>query len=479
MATISTVTNQQIESLVQQYRYSISNPITLLQNRQTSLNTRLNVLSELKSKMTALNNLAKGLKASGTTSKFNAFTVESSLGSVATGTATGTASAGTHSLLVTQLAKQDKAISAQLSSLATTIVGTEGAGQKTISITVNGSSVNVDFELDAGDTNSVVLNKLAAAVNASGGDVSAGVVSDTQGTSRLVFTSKKTGSDQAVSLADVSGSVLDTIGLGATVMADRTASTATGGGFLYSSTGLLDAKFKLDGIDIIRGTNSITDVLSGVTLELKGVQSPTDTPLTLTVSSDKSSIKSTVQDFIKAYNDVLSFLNAKTTVNPENKTREILASDQVFKGLRMNMRSLIGSPVSSVATGNPSLLAEIGITAASDGTLSISNAATFDNALASNVRKVADLFNSTDGVAGRMNALLESFTSTGGQLEIAQNGTKDQLSGIKTALTRNQTQIDARVASFRKQYEALYNAMTRISLQSQTVTNLLNQLYGY
>ena len=479
MSIISTVTNQQIESLVQQYRYSISNPITLLQNRQTSLNTRLSVLAELKSKMTALNTLAKGLKATGTTSKFNTFTVESSLSSVATGTAIATASAGTHSLLVTQLAKQDKIISAQLSSSASTIAATVGAGQKTISMMVNGSTVDVNFEIEADDTNSTVLSKLAAAINASAADVSAAVVSDTQGTSRLVFTSKKTGSDQALSLADVSGTVLDTIGLGATVMADRTASTATGGGFLHSSTALLDAKFKLDGIDITRGTNSISDVLTGVTLELKGVQLPSDNPLTLSINSDKSAIKTTVQDFIKAYNDVLSFLNSKTSVNPENKTREILASDQVFRGLRINLRSLIGSSVSGATAGNPTLLSQIGITAAADGTLSMSNTATFDSALASNVSKIGDLFNATDGIAVRLNSLLDSFTATGGQLEIAQNGTRDQLSSIKTALTRNQAQIDAKVASFQKQYEALYNAMTRISLQSQTVTNLLTQLYGY
>jgi flagellar capping protein FliD len=94
------------------------------------------------------------------------------------------------------------------------------------------------------------------------------------------------------------------------------------------------------------------------------------------------------------------------------------------------------------------------------------------------VNKVSDLFNSTDGVAGKLNTLMERFTSTGGQLQIARDGTDNQLANIKTALTRNNKQIDARVASFQLQYEALYNAMSKISLQSQSISSLFTTLYG-
>ncbi len=478
MGTISTVTNQQIESLVSQYRYSISNPVTLLENRKTSLNARLSVLAELKSKLSALNTMAKDLKKTGTTSRFSTFSFESSLATVATGAATSTAATGTHSLLVTQLAKADKVISSQLASTATSIADTEGAGTKTLSISVNGTAVNVNFDVAAGESNSTVLSNLATAINASTAGVTAAVVADTSGTSRLVFTSKSTGSAQAVSMSDVTGTVLNSIGLGASVISGRTGSTATDGGFLYASTTLLDSKFKLDGIDIVRGSNSVSDVLTGVTVELKGVQLPTDTPVTLTISSDKTSIKSTIQDFITKYNEALSYLTAKTSVNPDNKTREVLASDQVFKTLRINMRSIIGSSISSVTSGNPSLLSQIGIKTNADGTLSLSDMTTFDEALASNPRKISDLFNSSNGIGSQLNTLMETFTATGGQLEIAQNGTNNQITNIATSLTRTNAQINLKVESFRKQYESLYNAMTRISLQSDTISTLLTQLYG-
>jgi flagellar hook-associated protein 2 len=480
MPTISTVQNQQIESLTQQYRYSISNPVTRLENRQTSLNARLSVLAELKTKLSALNKLAKDLNTTGTASKFNVYGAESSLPSILTATATSSSSVGTHSLLVTQLAKADTAISAQLSGTATTIADTEGAGTKSIRLTVNGTSTDISFDIAAGQSNSTVLANMAAAINAStAAGVTASVVSDTSGTSRLVFTSKQTGSAQAVSMSDQTGTVLNSIGLSASVIAERTASTSTTAGFLYSSTTLLDSKFKVNGIDITRGSNTVTDVLSGVTLELKGVQLPTDAPVALKISTDKAKVKTTIEEFIKKYNEALEYLSTKTSVDPDKKTREILASDQVFKGLRVNMRSLMSSAVSTVQTGNPTLLSEVGIKVASNGTLSISDTAAFENALASDVRKVSDLFNSSNGLASRLNTLLEQFTSTGGQLDIAQDGTNTALASVKTALTRTNVQIDGKVAFFRKQYEQLYNTMQKISLQQQSISSLTFSLYGY
>jgi flagellar hook-associated protein 2 len=190
-------------------------------------------------------------------------------------------------------------------------------------------------------------------------------------------------------------------------------------------------------------------------------------------------VKAALEQFITAYNDALGFLQAKTSVNPENKTREILASDQVFKDLKINMRTLMSSAVTGVSPGNPSLLSEIGIKAGSDGKLSLSDPAKLNDALASDLRKVSDLFNTSDGLAVRLSSLLETFTSFGGQIDVVRNGTQDQLTNIRTALTRTNAQIDRKVETFRLQFEALQNTLNRISLQSQAISKLSLQLYGY
>lgn len=479
MAEISNISSQ-IESLVQQYRLSISKPVRTLESRRTALNARLSVLADLKAKLTTLHTLAKDLKATGTSSKFSVYTVESSLPSIAGGTATSSAAAGTHTLLVTQLAKNDTVLSSRLTSASTSIADVEGPGTKTIRIAVNGVTTDVSFDIQAGQSNGTVLSNLASAINAaSGAKVTASVVADTTGTSRLVVTSKETGSANAVVLEDVSGAVLDALGLDDNVIAGRTASSSTAGGYLYSSTDVLNAKFKLDGIDIIRGGNSVSDVLTGVTLELKAVQGLNDTPATLTIGVDKAKVKATLEEFITIYNEALGYLQSKTSVNPENKTREILASDQLFKDLKINMRTLMSSAVSSVTAGNPSLLSDIGITAGSDGKLSLSDPAKLNDALASDLRKVSDLFNTSNGLAVRLSSLLESFTSYGGQIDIARDGVQDQLTNIRTALTRTNAQIDRKVQSFRLQFEALQSALNRISLQSQAISRLSVQLYGY
>lgn len=469
----------QIDNLVQQYRLSISSPAKRLENQRTSLNARMSALSELRSKLSALHTLAKELKATGTSSKFNVFAAESSLPTILTATAVSSASAGTHTLLVTQLAKADTILSSQLSASSTGIAGAEGAGTKSFTVTVNGTTTTVNVDIEDGEANSSVLSKMAAAVNASGASVTASVVADTSGTRRLVFTSKVTGSTEAVSMADVSGTLLSSIGLGAGVISGRTASTATTGGFLYSSTSLLDARFKVNGIDITRGTNSVSDVLTGVTLELKGVQAESDTPVTLTVRSDTAKLKSTLEDFMKLYNDALTFVQSRTSVNAESRTREIFASDQVFKNLRLDLRSLVSGAVSGVQAGNPTVLSDIGITIASNGTLSFGDVAKFEDAIASNVRKVSDLFNVADGIAVRLSALLEPFTAIGGQLDISQNGTRDQISNIRSALERTNKQIDLKVKAFRAQFESLQSTLNRINAQSQAISRITTQLYGY
>lgn len=469
----------QIDSLVQQYRLSISSPVRRLENQRTSLNARMSALGDLRSKLAALNTYAKDLKATGTSSKFNVYTAESSLPNVLTATAVSSASSGTHTLLVTQLAKADTVISSQLNAASTAIADAEGAGTKTFSLTINGTTTNIDVDLEAGEANSSVLTKMADAINASGASVTASVISDTTGTRRLVFTSKETGSTQAVSMSDVSGTLLSAIGLGAGVISGRTASTSTTGGYLHSSTSLLDSRFKLNGIDITRGSNSVSDVLTGVTLELKGVQSESDTPVTLTVRSDKAKLKTTIEDFIKSYNEALTYVQSKTSVNAESRTREIFASDQIFKNLRFDLRSLMSGPVSGVQSGNPTMLSEIGITVAANGTLSLSDAAKFEDIIASDVRKVSELFNSANGVAVRLNTLLDPFTAIGGQLDISQNGTRDQISNVRSALDRTNRQIDLRVKAFRAQFESLQSALNRINAQSQAISRITTQLYGY
>jgi flagellar hook-associated protein 2 len=420
--------SSQISTLVAQYQSSLrSTKVTPLENRKTTLNARLSALGNVKTRLQALFDTADGLTNTGTSSKFLSFSIASSLPSVATAAASTAASVGTHTLLVTQLAKADTALSNQLNSASTSIVTAEGAGVKTIQ--VGNKSVNVT--LTGGDSNSTVISNIASAINAAGGNVTASVVSDTSSTSRLVLISTQTGSTNALTLSDTTGTLLANVGLNSTIISSRTTSSSTTAGFVYTASSSLNSIFKLDGIDIVRQTNTVSDVLSGVTFDLKAVQNIADTPATLIVGVNKDQVKSNVQTFVNDYNYALTYLKSATSVDPTNQVRQILAGDSAFVTLRINLQALAAQQVSSVQSGNPDVLYKIGITAGKDGTLSISDSAKFDAAIATDTVKLSDLFGSSSGIAVQMKTLLDGFVSSGGRADTALS---DQLSSTATSI---------------------------------------------
>lgn len=462
-----------LDQLVQQFRASERKMIMPVETRKTTLTARLNVLSELKTKLNTLFSTVDGLRSTGTNSKFNVYAASSTLPGVAIASASSEAISGTHTLLVTQLAKSDSVLSSLMTGTGTDIVTAAGSGTKQFTVTVNGTTTPVSVTLNAGDSNATVLANIASAINASGAEVSASVVSVTSTTSRLVVTSKTTGSAHVLTFANVSGTLLDALGLPGDVLTARTAATSTAGGYTYSSTAALDAKFTLDGIELVRESNSVSDALVGVTIELKGTQLSSDSPLTLKVGVDKDKIKEEVAKFIKDYNDVLSFLTAKTAVDPTTRVRQILAGDQTFTKLKIHLRDIATGRVTSVGTGNPSLLTEVGIEAAADGTLSLKNPGALEEALVTDIAKVADLFNSTNGIATRLHAKLDQFVGTGGLVQTAQEGVRQTLKSVTDRISLFNKRLDLKADRFRAEFLKLQEAITRITQQQQAIQNLL------
>ncbi len=493
--------SSQIEALVSQYAASLrTKQISPLENKRTSLGARLNVLSELKTRLQALYTTSDGLTQTNSTSKFKAYLASSSLESVVTATADSAASIGAHSLFVSQLAKYDTIVSARFTSAGTTIAQSEltaaeqaaGQGTRQFAVMENGvvkATVSVALNwtaTPAGDTNGTVLSKIASAINGSSNAaavVSASVVTVTPTESKLVLTSKSSGSTHTITLQDVgTGTLMQNIGLPSSVFAGRTAPSATTvaddplnnpGGYLYTNANSLDAVFTLDGIELRRQSNTVSDALSGVTFNLKSVQQLTDSPATVNVAVDKDGIKGSVQSFLTDYNAAITYLNQKTAINPNTYVREILAGDSTALQLRLQLRQMVITPVTSVAAGNPYLLADVGISAAADGTLSITDVSKFSAAMNTDSTKMADLFNSSDGVAVRLKNYLDRITAAGGTLDTTRSGVTDQLNSLNDQITRATDRMNAQVAQFRAEFVQLQSLMTEVSAQQQQIASLV------
>jgi len=469
-----------VEALVTSVMTMERRPLAGLQSDQMALTRRSSTLSDLKSALSALRSKAQALVQAGTLSPFQAKAVSSSSASVATATASTTALAAVHALSVSQLAKSSTVVSKQVTSGATDVVTAEGAGAKSVKVTydgtdpaTSGTAVTVNVTVNAGDTNSTILTALATAINNDAtlsAKISASVVNDTSSTSRLVLTGKQTGLANKVRVADAAagGTLLATVQLNS-----ESASSGTAGGYLFADA-TLDAKFKLDGLDITRSSNSVSDALTGVTINLLGLSA---SDVTLTVTPDKSAIKASVQGFLDAYNKAVTFLRERVDVKVgvsgssgsatkiNSVVRGPLAGEPTYTALVSNLRSEAGSSVSGVQAGNPALLAEVGITAASNGTLSISDTTTFDSAIDTKLSGVIDLFASSGGVSTRLVARLDGFVNTGGLIDGSLSTVTSKVSSINQQIATLQNRLDGREATLRKQLVGLQKALSVLSGQ--------------
>jgi flagellar hook-associated protein 2 len=449
-----------------------SGPIKVYTEEKQELTQRNATLTDLQTNLIAVNTQAQALLQPGSLSPFSLQSAVSSNTAVATATAGTGALAGTHTLLVTQLAKQSRMVSDQVTRTGGEILAAAGEGERSFRLTLDGTTTEVAVTLAAGDDNNAILTKMATAINSSDAAVTATVVKDSDTTARLVLTSDETGKTNAITLEDATGGLLAATGTRSGVAASGTA-----GGYL-TAVADLDAAFTLDGLQMTRGTNLVTDALTGVSLTLLAVQSSGATPLSLSVGPDQTAIKAKVQSFLDSYNTAVRFLRERTGVQVGTDTttgevtsvsRGTLSGDASYQGLLMNLRSDVGGRIGTGAAGGPVGLPEIGIAVAADGTLSFGDAAKFSDALTKDAGAVAALFNSTDGLAVRVSNRLQSFVQTGGILDGSLASASARMSGLTTAIQVQEQQLKLKAEGLRRQYLSLQEIISQMNEQQSVL----------
>jgi flagellar hook-associated protein 2 len=495
-STTSSSLTSQIDTMVTQYKATlVSQYVTPLDDKKTTLQARLNALATLKTKLKSLSDAAATLTGSSGLTKFKAYSVESSNSSVATATASSSASPGSFTLFVSSLAKADTVLSSRMTSAGTSIAANEftseeqtaGEATRELRVKVNGNEVaTISIALTSSDTDRTVMEKIRDAINNSSAAsqyVSAAVVSDTSTTSRLTLLSKSTGTENSLSFEDVSGTLLDNIGLTDEVVSNRSASTSTAAGYVVSDANNLNAQFVLNGVDFISGTNTIANVLPGITLQLKSAQSPTDSPVQLNVSSDTSTVQSSIQSFIDAYNSVITYIRQQTAVNPDSGTRQIFAGDMMVTRLRISLQSYMSQAVSGV-TSNYNALFKVGITQNSDGTLTISDSSKLSTALKNDVNSVINLFGYSDdssnkGVAVRIQNALSGLIGSDGQIESTRTTLNSQMTSIKSRIDAANLRVTKQAEQYKAQFTKLLATYQEMVAQQTYLQSLTDALYSY
>lgn len=376
-----------IDSLVTAQMQAEQQPITDIKTKISSYNTKLSAYSTLKSGLSTFQTAVDKLA---TAAKFNAQSVTASDATSISATANGTAVLGNYSVSVTQLATSQKLASPAYSS-ATDIVGT---GTLTISFgtytAANGGTPasftanadKTDLTIDITSSNNTLAG-IRDAINAKNASVSASIVNDGSG-NRLVITSKDTGEVNSlkISVADDDGNNTDTGGLSALAY-DPLASSNN----MTQMTAAKNALLTVDGMSISKASNTVSDVIQGVTLTLKTVTSASNT---LSVGTDTDTIQASVQSFVDAYNALnTSMRNLTKFVSAGSSSNGALLGDSTARNIMVKLKSMLSA--SSPTATTYKTLSDIGVSMGSDGSLSL-DSSKLQKAVTTNVSDVAKLF---------------------------------------------------------------------------------------
>ncbi len=170
------------------------------------------------------------------------------------------------------------------------------------------------------------------------------------------------------------------------------------------------ALVEIDGELIEEDSNSISDAIPGVTLNLKA--SDPETEIRLEVSRDIDAVASKIEDFINKVNDVIEFINSQYDYHEGDKSSPPLMGDGTVFMLMQDMRDKLYSVVDGLPDGKNSL-ASIGINMNNDGTLSVDEEKLRDS-LSGDYQGTISVFTGADGsspgVAARLHEFLKQVT---------------------------------------------------------------------
>ena len=430
-------------------------PIIRLQNKKTVLSRQDDIYAQLDSRLDDLRTAVEALDTAGELSSFTATSSDESLLGVSAG---GMASVGSYDIDIVALAESESRATGGYADQDATNVG-----NGSFTITVDGTAHTVD--LSATPTNT--LQDVRNAINESGAPVTASIIDNGTGSNhyQLVVSSDTTGAANAFSV-DLTGFTGHDPAL---FNLDNSAATSAGGSQLQAGQ---DSHIKVNNLDVYRSTNTVTDVLEDVTFNLNAV---TTSSVQVTVSTDTEGVKSKIQDFIDAYNDIISIIDGQNEVNDEGQTSAVLFGDSGLRSVASRLRTALSQQATS--TGSVySTLAAIGITSDSDGRLNI-DSADLDDAIEGDLEGVLSLFtNTTDGLASTLKTTIDELADpVDGIIKARRDGIAsrkdnidDRIEALEQRLGRYEERLINRfasmeilVSSFQAQGAALSNALMR------------------
>ena len=381
-----------------------SAPVTNMQSQVSTLQSQVTAYQSLNTQLSTLSNDVNTMLFGSTEapiiqpysyedllagSIFAKCSVTSSDDSIISATASNATSAGNYTIEVTGLAQAETMAS---SGFADATSAKTGTGTITIA---TGSSAPVTITIDS--TNNT-LTGVEDAINNANAGVTASIVNNGSSSNpyQLVIQANNSGTANSFTI---------------------TPSLSGGQALSFAQTQqATDAQFSVNGVNISKSSNTVSDVINGVTLTLN---EKTDSPVTVSVAPDINSIVSALQQVVTDYNAVNSFISNQFAYNTTTNTAGVLAGDSTLRSIESSLQDPFNGEVSNRYT-NYSAAGQVGLEFDEDGNLTL-NTGELEDALTNNLTAVAALFLG-DGTPPGGATASDSRVTCAGQTSATQSG---------------------------------------------------------
>jgi flagellar hook-associated protein 2 len=361
--------------------------------------------------------------------------------------AASSAVAGSHTIVVTGLAQTSSYYSDAISATDTL------SGSLALAV---GSGSAQTITLDSSDD---TVSSLANAINSGNYGVAASVVTDGS-TQRLSLVSDTSG---AAGNLTVSASLNDTTTSGAI-------------NFTQAQAGL-DAQFTVDGISATSASNTVANVIPGVTFQL--LSASPGTTIQIEITNNNSDVESAVSSFVSAYNTVIGDLNTQEG-NVSSGNPEPLFGSPTISTLQDQLQQALDFTQSSGAVTS---LTQLGVSVNDDGTLSL-NTDTLDSELNSNYQDVVNFFQpsgSFTSFGGNFTTALNNLgnSTPDGVLTLAAQANSTEESTLNTNISNENTLISTQQTNLTTELNQANYTLEEIPSQIDEVNELYSAITGY
>lgn len=450
MATTGAVGGSQIDvqGLVSQLvAAERARPDQQIARQVSQVTTQISALGQLMGSMSTFRSALSNLK---TVDVFSTRTTSTSDDKILTGSATAKAVPGSYDIEVDRLAQAHQISSTPFSSGGTTVIGTG-----TLTLSLGAKSFNIDVT-----SSNSTLAQIRDAINSSQDNVGirATLVQGTTGT-RLMLSSSTTGAANTIQITQSGGDG---------GLAQLAYSTATPNGYTQIKEAQ-DARVFIAGTEAISSTNTISDVIEGVSINIKKETTAETGPITLTVGYDNAAVTSKIKGFVAAYNALTAQIAKLRSYDPLTETAGPMLGDALLASVESELRNSLSSAVDGQPSGFQTL-SNIGIATQLDGTLGI-NETKLQKALETNFEAVGKLFGSETGIAARLHKQVDDRLKSDGALEARSKNLVDQQRSIQ----KRKDDLDARMVIVQQGYIRQFTRLDTLLSQLQVTSSYMAQ----